>query len=118
MSELIDTGVLRALLDGLQGEIVIADENIDIVYMNEVALRHYEKDGGAALIGRSLLDCHNPESGRKIREMYEAFAGGNLQARQWLTPKDGYAQRVIVAPIVRDGQVKGCLELVIREPLQ
>jgi PAS domain-containing protein len=118
MSELVDAKVLRALLDGLQGEIVIADENIDIAYMNEAAIRHYEKDGGAALIGRSLLDCHNPESGREIKEMYEAFASGDLQARQWLLAKDGYARRVIVMPIMRDGQVKGCLELVVEEPLQ
>jgi PAS domain-containing protein len=118
MGELIDAEVLRALLDGLQGEIVIADENIDIAYMNEAAIRHYEEDGGAALIGRSLLDCHNPQSRRTIKEMYEAFAGGDLQARQWLLPKDGYARRVIVMPITRDGQVKGCLELVIEEPLQ
>jgi PAS domain-containing protein len=117
MGELIDAGVLRALVDGLQGEVVIADENIDIVYMNEVAIRHYEKDGGAALVGRSLLDCHNPESRREIKEMYEAFANGDLQARQWLLPKDGYARRVIVMPIVGDGRVKGCLELVIEEAL-
>jgi PAS domain-containing protein len=118
MSELIDVESLRALLDGLQGEIVIADENIDIVYMNEAAIRHHEKDGGAALIGRGLLDCHNPESRHKISEMYEAFANGDLQTRQYLIPKDGYARRVIIMPIVQDGQVKGCLELIIEEPLR
>jgi PAS domain-containing protein len=117
LRELIDAEILRALLDGLQGEVVVADENIDIVYLNEAAIRHYEKDGGAALIGRSLLDCHNPESRRQIKEMYEAFARGDLQARQWLIPKDGYARRAMVMPVVQDGQVKGCLELVIEEPL-
>jgi DUF438 domain-containing protein len=30
--------------------------------MNPAAMTRYQKRGGSALIGRSILDCHNPQS--------------------------------------------------------
>jgi transcriptional regulator with PAS, ATPase and Fis domain len=111
------TGTLEDLFHGLKGEIVISDENIDIIYMNDAAIQNHEKRGGAELIGKSLLDCHNAESQRKIKEMYEAFADGDLRARQIRAVRGDLARRSIMMPIMRDGRVKGCMELIVEEPL-
>ena len=42
--------------------------------MNLAAVTSYEKRGGDKLIGRSLLDCHNPESRDKILQVVDWFA--------------------------------------------
>ncbi len=110
------TGTLDELLRGLKGEIVISDENIDIIYMNDAAIQNHEKRGGAGLIGKSLLDCHNAESQRKIQEMYEAFADGDLRTRQIRVERGDIARRSLMMPIMQDGRVKGCMELIVEEP--
>jgi hypothetical protein len=111
------TETLEDLLRGLKGEIVISDENIDIVYMNDAAIQNHEKRGGAELIGKSLLDCHNDESRRKIKEMYQAFADGDLRTTQIRVERGGIARRSLMMPIMQDGRVKGCMELIVEEPL-
>ena len=49
--------------------ITVCDLNAKIVYMNQAAVLGFHKYGGANLIGKSLFDCHRPESSEKICEM-------------------------------------------------
>lgn len=42
--------------------------------MNPTAIARYQKRGGAALIGKSLLDCHNPNSAKMIKKVVLWFA--------------------------------------------
>jgi DUF438 domain-containing protein len=42
--------------------------------MNPTAIARYQKWGGAALIGKSLLDCHNPNSSKMIKKVVLWFA--------------------------------------------
>ncbi len=42
--------------------------------MNPAAVTSYAKRGGDKLIGRSLLDCHSPESRDKIQQVVDWFA--------------------------------------------
>ena len=114
MKEVIRVDKIHELFDNVQGEIVIADENIDIVYMNKEAIDKYEKYGGKALIGKSLLACHNPASQDEIRQMYKSFAGGDLRPWHYQISEEGYIDLVTVTPIVSNGKVKGCMELVVK----
>jgi hypothetical protein len=52
--------LFRAVIDSDGEPVVICTLDHTIVYMNPTAVRRYEKRGGAALVGRSLLDCHAP----------------------------------------------------------
>ena len=47
--------------------VVICDINNTIVYMNPIAAKRYETSGGYALVGKSIMDCHNAKS-REIME--------------------------------------------------
>ena len=42
--------------------------------MNPAAIKNYAKRGGVALIGKSLLACHNPESNKRIQQVVDWFA--------------------------------------------
>lgn len=57
----------KGIIDGDEKPIVISDINHIIVYMNPAAVKNYEKRGGVALIGKSLLDCHSSRAKEIIK---------------------------------------------------
>ncbi len=65
---------LSTLLDSLKDPFLFADTDHVILYMNKAAVAHYKE--GSALLGRSLFDCHNPESQRRMVEILSAFQAG------------------------------------------
>ena len=63
----------KSLVDEDKCAVVICDINHKIIYMNPVACERYSKRGGAALVGKSLLDCHNSKSNEMIVKVIEWF---------------------------------------------
>ncbi len=64
----------KSIVDQDRAAIVICNLNHEIIYMNPAAIENYAKRGGDKLMGRSVLDCHNPESREKIRQAVAWFA--------------------------------------------
>lgn len=54
--------------------VVVCDTKHEIIYMNPAAAKRYEKSGGKSLVGKSLLDCHGPQSGEMIEKVLAWFA--------------------------------------------
>lgn len=54
--------------------VVICNLQHEIIYMNPAAVQRYARSGGAALVGQSLLACHNPASQARIEQVVEWFA--------------------------------------------
>ncbi len=63
----------KAILEEDHAPIVVCDLNHIIIYMNKAAIKNYKKSGGAALLGTSLLTCHNEESKEKILNVFSYF---------------------------------------------
>lgn len=63
----------KSIIDTDRCPVVVCDLKHEIIYMNPTAVERYGKRGGAGLIGRSLLDCHGPESVEMIRKTVEWF---------------------------------------------
>ncbi|MGN0707989.1 MAG: PAS domain-containing protein [Faecalibacterium sp.] len=66
--------LFKSVLEQDTAAVVLCAPDHTIVYMNPAAQRSYAKRGGRALVGRSLLDCHSPASGEKIRRVVDWFA--------------------------------------------
>ena len=64
----------KSVLEQDRAAIVLCDLEHTIVYMNPAAVAHYSKYGGASLIGKCLLDCHNPQSRESIEKVVAWFA--------------------------------------------
>ena len=64
----------KSIIDQDRCAVVICNLEHEIIYMNPAAVERYAKRGGAALVGKSLMDCHNPESVEKIRKVVAWFA--------------------------------------------
>ena len=62
----------KSIIDQDRESVVICDLNHIIIYMNPAAVVDYKKYGGASLLGKSLLACHNPHSVEAIRKVVPA----------------------------------------------
>lgn len=63
----------KSVLDTDRAPVVLCDTEHTIVYMNDAAIKKYADQGGAELIGKSLLDCHNPHSNEMINKVLDWF---------------------------------------------
>lgn len=64
----------KSIIEQDRCAVVICNLENEIIYMNPTAIARYQKRGGAALIGKSLLDCHNPNSSKMIKKVVLWFA--------------------------------------------
>lgn len=63
----------KSVIDQDQCAIVICNLEHEIIYMNPAAIARYAKSGGAELVGKSLLNCHNEESIAMIHKVLDWF---------------------------------------------
>jgi DUF438 domain-containing protein len=67
------TAFYKSIVEQDRAPVVICNLEDEIIYMNPSAIARYTKWGGAALIGKSILDCHNENSRQIIREVLAWF---------------------------------------------
>lgn len=65
--------IFKSVLEADRAAVVLCDLEHTIVYMNPVAIKRYEKWGGADLLGKSLLACHNEHSREMIIKVVNWF---------------------------------------------
>lgn len=84
------TAMFKSIIDQDLTSIVICNLEHEIVYMNPAAIRNYDKRGGAALIGRNLMACHNDESKKAIEGVIAWFQESTEHNRiyTFTNPKD------------------------------
>lgn len=65
--------MMKSVLEQERASVVLCDLEHTIVYMNPAAKRNYAKRGGENLVGKSLLNCHNPASNEIIKKVVDWF---------------------------------------------
>ena len=82
--------IFKSVIDMDTSAVVICDLSHKIVYMNPAAAERYKKSGGYALVGSSLLDCHNKASNEKIEQVVEWFGKSpdNNRVYTFYNPKE------------------------------
>lgn len=64
---------LKSIIDTDRSAVVVCNIKHEIIYMNPAAVERYAKRGGAELLGKCLLDCHNPASKERIEQILAWF---------------------------------------------
>lgn len=63
----------QSIIDQNQCAVVICNLQHQIIYMNPAAVERYKNQGGAALLGKSLMPCHNADSQKRIETVIAWF---------------------------------------------
>ena len=71
----------KSIIEQDKCAVVICDLDHRIIYMNPAACEQYGKHGGAELVGKSLLNCHNGKSGEIILKVTEWFKADQAHNR-------------------------------------
>lgn len=93
--------------------VTVCDPEGVILDMNDRAAIAYEKDGGRALIGCNLLDCH-PEPARRKTEALLAARQTNV----YTIEKNGIKKLIYQSPWFQAGQYAGFVELSLEIPFE
>ena len=103
-------GFYKSIVDQDRSSIVICNLKHEIIYMNPAAVSSYAKRGGDKLIGRSVLDCHNPESSDKIQQVVEWFAADESHNIVYTFHNEKQNKDVYMVALRDDGELIGYYE--------
>jgi len=95
------------------GAVTVCDEAGVIVAMNDKALSTFADDGGAALLGKSVMDCHAEHSRGIIKKI---MAGGPPNI--YTIEKKGKKKLIYQAAWTKDGAFAGIVELSLEIPFE
>ncbi len=93
--------------------ITVCDEAGILLEMNDLAARTLAKDGGRALIGKNILDCH-PEAARSKTQAMLATHAKNV----YTIEKDGIKKLIFQSPWYRNGNYAGLVEISLEIPFE
>jgi transcriptional regulator with PAS, ATPase and Fis domain len=95
------------------GAVTVCDPNGIILEMNDKAARSYARDGGTALIGTNLLNCHPEPSRSKVAAMLASD-----QPNIYTIEKNGVKKLIYQVPWTKDGKYAGFVELSLEIPFE
>jgi transcriptional regulator with PAS, ATPase and Fis domain len=95
------------------GAIIVCDCKGTIVDMNDKAAQMAESDGGYALLGRNLLDCHPEPARSKVQKMLET-----CEKNVYTIEKNGVKKLIYQCPWFEDGQYSGFVEFSLEIPFE
>jgi transcriptional regulator with PAS, ATPase and Fis domain len=101
----------REWAKGFPGAILVCDRAGIILEMNDRAAQQYADDGGRALLGANVLDCHPEPSRTKLQQLLETG-----QSNVYTIEKRGVKKLVYQAPWHEEGSLAGMVEVVLELP--
>lgn len=104
---------LPAWIEGFPGSITVCDREGIILYMNQRAQEVFAANGGAALIGANLLDCHPEPARSRLVELMK-----NRQSNTYTIEKKGNKKLIYQTPWYEGDRYAGYVELSLIIPFE
>jgi PAS fold len=98
-------------IEGLPAAVTVTAADGTILAMNARSRETFAGDGGGALVGRSVFDCHPEPARGKTAGLY-----ASQQPNQYTIRKDGRKKIVHQLPWFEDGAFAGYVEISIPIP--
>lgn len=102
---------LNDWVDGLPVAITATDANGTITAMNRRSCETFAADGGEALIGKSVFDCHPPAARVESEALYRT-----QKPNHYTITKGGQKKIIHQLPWFKDGKFGGVIEISIPIP--
>ncbi len=97
--------------DEFPGAITVCDPQGVILEMNARSALGFQAEGGRALIGKNLLDCHPEPARAKLLELMHS-----RQKNVYTIEKNGVWKLIYQTPWFEDGEYRGFIELSLEIP--
>ncbi|MFA5805819.1 MAG: hypothetical protein WC879_14375 [Melioribacteraceae bacterium] len=91
--------------------VTVCDKNGIITDMNEKSVATFADDGGYALIGKNLFECHTAASNEKIKQIMD-----QKKPNVYTIEKNGIKKLIYQSPYYKNGEMKGLVELSLEIP--
>jgi transcriptional regulator with PAS, ATPase and Fis domain len=98
-------------LDGIEADVTVTADDGTIVAMNTRACATFADDGGAALVGKSVFDCHPEPARAKTMTLFREH-----RPNHYLVRKNGRTRVVHQIPWLRNGEFAGIVEISVPVP--
>jgi transcriptional regulator with PAS, ATPase and Fis domain len=93
--------------------VTVCDKDGILLEMNDKAAKTFESDGGYALIGKNMLDCHPGLSRQKTERLLAA-----REKNVYTIEKKGVKKLIYQSPWFEDGQYAGFVEISLEIPFE
>jgi len=103
----------HAWVQEFPGAVTVCDVQGVVLEMNDSAAELLAEDGGRALIGTNLLECHPEAARRKLEDMLASH-----EANVYTIEKAGSKKLIYQAPWYEDGQFAGFIEMDLDIPAE
>jgi hypothetical protein len=103
----------HAWLKEFPGAVTVCDAGGIVLEMNDKAVKTFEGDGGLALIGKNLLDCHPAPARAELERLMAA-----RQPNVYTIEKNGVKKLIYQSPWYHDGEYAGFIELSLEVPFE
>lgn len=103
--------VQPAWINGLNVAMIVCDHEGKILFLNATAAERYAQDGGLALVGKNLRDCHKAESNDKIARLIAAGTPNH-----YTITKNGRKRMIHQMPWFEAGRCAGLVEFALDIP--
>jgi transcriptional regulator with PAS, ATPase and Fis domain len=95
------------------GAVTVCDPEGIIIEMNDRAALTFKEDGGRALIGKNVFDCHPEPARSELADLMKA-----RQRNVYTIEKNGVRKLIYQSPWYRDGEYAGFIELSLEIPFE
>ncbi len=99
--------------DGLPAAVTVTDRDGRVIYMNGKSCATFAREGGAALVGRDVVDCHPAHAREKVAALL-----GSRRTNVYMIEKDGVRKLIYQCPWFRGGEYAGFVELSLPVPAE
>ena len=95
------------------GGVTVCDADGRITEMNDQAAKIFAQDGGRALIGKDIFDCHPEPARSELKHLMEA-----RQRNVYTIEKNGVKKFIYQSPWYQNGAYAGFIELSLEIPFE
>lgn len=99
-------------VDEFPGAVTVCDPEGTILEMNDRSAKMFEEQGGRALLGKNLLDCHPGPARRTLEGIME-----RRETNVYTIEKNGKKKIIYQSPWYARGVYAGFVELVLETPV-
>ncbi|MFX4261073.1 PAS domain-containing protein [Pelotomaculum propionicicum] len=109
---------VKSILDNLEAAAVASDAQFNIVYINKQGEKAFkELLNQENIVGRNMAECHQPETMKKLKELYQEFRDRKKVISHYTMDTPGGKLTLLQVPYFDGDELAGVVEFIFEGSL-